>query len=166
VHSDPSGISGDGALAVVFGGFGFTSRQLAKHEAIYSQHGFECHSVLSSIRELITPDLAAQRGQLLAKEMMARDKDVVIHTVSGSFWTAIYTLSFLPAEWRDCHVRAIMFDSCPPMSNVQTFGGWLAWFLQVSVITHSFFVFFSSPRSTNVYFFVFHCTLTATRLRE
>ena len=50
--SSSSKISGDGALSVVFGGFGFTQRQIVKHEAIYREHGFECLPVLSSIPQL------------------------------------------------------------------------------------------------------------------
>lgn len=123
-------IQGGGSLAVVFGGFGFTQRQLAKHEELYKFHGFQCHPVLSTIRELITPELAAARGPVIAEQVMAANRDVVIHTVSGSFWTAMYMLAALPPKWREAHVRAIMFDSCPPCSDVQAFGGWLAWFLQ------------------------------------
>ena len=34
-------INGDGKTAVLFGGFGFTERAMAKHAALYSEHGFD-----------------------------------------------------------------------------------------------------------------------------
>ena len=125
-----SGVSGVGSRAVIFGGFGFTQRQLRKHEEIYREHGFECTPVLSSIQQLITPKIANERGAELAVELQKSDSPICIHTVSGSFWTALYTLAHCDADWRERCVRAIMFDSCPPKSDVAAFGGWLSWFLQ------------------------------------
>ena len=118
------------ACPQVFGGFGFTQRQLDKHEVVYRSHGFSVLPVLSSIKQLISVELAGQRGLELAQRIQEADEDVVIHTVSGSFWTAIFTLAAMDPAWRERRVRAIMFDSCPPESNVYAFGGWLSWFLQ------------------------------------
>ena len=36
-----SPIDGTGSTALIFGGFGFESRQMEKHAALYEQHGFE-----------------------------------------------------------------------------------------------------------------------------
>ena len=123
-------LNGEGSLAVVFGGFGFTERQLRKHEALYDEHGFKVMPVLSSIPQLISPKVACDRGPELAARVQEADQPVVIHTVSGSFWTAIFVLAHLEPDWRERNVRAIMFDSCPPKSDVYAFGGWLSWLLQ------------------------------------
>lgn len=56
-----SSIAGSGSLACVFGGFGFTTRQISKHEAIYHEHGFETLPVVSTIQQLISPTMAEQR---------------------------------------------------------------------------------------------------------
>lgn len=123
-------IKGEGATAVVLGGFGFTQRQLTKHEALYQEHGFEVLPVLSSITQLISVEQAGRRGAELAQRIQEEDSDIVIHTVSGSFWTAMFALAAMEPAWRERRVKAIMFDSCPPESNVYAFGGWLSWFLQ------------------------------------
>lgn len=128
--SSSSKISGDGALSVVFGGFGFTQRQIVKHEAIYREHGFECLPVLSSIPQLISPKVGWQRGPELAARVQEHDAPTVVHMVSGGFWTGVFMLAHLDEAWRERNIRAIMFDSCPPKSDVYAFGGWLAWFLQ------------------------------------
>ena len=125
-----STICGDGSLALVFGGFGFTERQLRKHEAIYREHGFECLPVLSTIPQLITPNIGWQRGPELAARVQEANVPTVIHTVSGSFWTAMFMLAHLDPAWREKNIKAIMFDSCPPKSDVYAFGGWLSWLLQ------------------------------------
>ena len=57
----------------------------------------------------------------------------VIHAVSGGFWTAMFMLHHMDAQWRDRNVRAIMFDSCPPKSDVYAFGGWLSWLIQAKI---------------------------------
>ena len=51
---------------MVFGGFGFTPRQLARHENLYRERGFAVEPVLSTIPELITPKVAWRRGPALA----------------------------------------------------------------------------------------------------
>ena len=66
-----STVKGEGSLAAVFGGFGFTERQLTKHEAVYREHGFDCLPVLSTIPQLISPKIAAQRGPELAAVVRA-----------------------------------------------------------------------------------------------
>jgi hypothetical protein len=119
-----------GSLAVVFGGFGFTQRQLSKHEQLYGEHGFDVMPVLSSIPQLISPKIAATRGRELAARVREVDSPTVIHMVSGSFWTGMYLLANLEPAWREQNVKAIMFDSCPPKSDVYAFGGWLSWLIQ------------------------------------
>ena len=80
-------INANGANAVVFGGFGFGKRQMAKHEALYTEHGFSITPVLASPFDLSSPAASAAKGRELAKAVMKQDKNVVIHTISGSFWT-------------------------------------------------------------------------------
>ena len=120
----------EGSLAVVFGGFGFTERQLAKHEALYREVGFDVLPVLSRIPQLISPKVGWIRGPELAARIQEADAPVAIHAVSGSFWTMMFTLAHMDPTWRAKNVKAIMFDSCPPKSDVYAFGGWLAWLLQ------------------------------------
>ena len=99
-------ISGDGAVAVVMGGFGFTQRALSKHEDLYRAHGFRVMPVISTINQLTNPRLfTEQRGPELAAQIQATNRDVVIHTVSGSFWTMMATLAAMDPEWRELHVR-------------------------------------------------------------
>lgn len=117
-------------LAVVFGGFGFTPRQLARHEGLYAEHGFNVLPVLSTVPQLVTPNIALKRAQDLASRMQSTNAPTVIHCVSGSFWTAMFALSHLDPDWREANIRAIMFDSCPPKSDIYAFGGWLSWLIQ------------------------------------
>ena len=123
-------VDGTGSLAMVFGGFGFTPRQLARHENLYRERGFEVEPVLSTIPELITPKVAWQRGPALAAKLQEADKPTVVHFVSGSFWTGMFMLAHLEPSFREKRIRAIMFDSCPPKSDVYAFGGWLSWLIQ------------------------------------
>ena len=123
-------VDGTGSLAMVFGGFGFTPRQLARHENLYRERGFAVEPVLSTIPELITPKVAWQRGPALAAKLQAADKPTVVHFVSGSFWTGMFMLAHLEPSFREKRIRAIMFDSCPPKSDVYAFGGWLSWLIQ------------------------------------
>lgn len=119
------------STAVVFGGFGFTQRQISKHEAIYREHGFNVLPVLSKVPQLITPVIAAQRAADIAQQLQEADQPTVVHMVSGSFWTGMYMLAHLEKSWRDRNIKAIMFDSCPPKSDVYAFGGWLSWLLKI-----------------------------------
>ena len=125
-----STVAGSGSLAVIFGGFGVTQRQLRKHEALYEEHGFDCMPIASSIPQLISPATGRKRGAELASAVQQADAPTVVHAVSGGFWTALFMLSSLEPKWRERNIRAIMFDSCPPKSDVYAFGGWLAWLLQ------------------------------------
>jgi len=126
-------ICGQHATAVVFGGFGFSERQIAKHAAIYEQHEFTVLPIVSKTVDLMTPLQCDRRGRELAAQLEAADRDVVLHTVSGSFWTMICTLVHLSPSWRERRVRAIMFDSCPPEDDIYAFGGWVAWLLQAKL---------------------------------
>ena len=123
-------VDGTGSLAMVFGGFGFTPRQLARHENLYRERGFAVEPVLSTIPELITPKVAWRRGPALAAKLQEADKPTVVHFVSGSFWTGMFMLAHLEPSFREKRIRAIMFDSCPPKSDVYAFGGWLSWLIQ------------------------------------
>jgi hypothetical protein len=117
-------VNGDGATAVVFGGFGFKEKQMKKHSDLYEQHNFNVLPVLSSVKQLTTPKEAETRGPTLAKELMRRDEPCVVHAISGSFWTMLYMFQNLDSEWKDKNIKAIVFDSCPPMSNKEAFAGW------------------------------------------
>ena len=57
-------IDGRNADAVVFGGFGFGPRQMAKHEALYSEHGFGIEPVVSTVKQMTTPAVANARGKV------------------------------------------------------------------------------------------------------
>lgn len=114
------------------GGFGFTQRQLSKHEALYNKHGFDVLPVLSTIPQLVMPRyFTDKRGPELAAQIQDRDQDTVIHVVSGSFWTMIATLAAMDPDWRERRLRAIMFDSAPPRADVYAFGGWASWYLNL-----------------------------------
>ena len=123
-------IDGSNATAVVLGGFGFKERQMAKHASLYSQFNFNVVPVLSSVKQLTTPMVGEKRGRELAEKIQVMDQPVVIHAVSGAFWTMIYMLEYMDKSWRDQHVKAIVFDSCPPESNIYAFGGWMAFMLK------------------------------------
>jgi hypothetical protein len=112
--------------AVVFGGFGFEKRQMAKHEALYTAHNFGIRPVLSSISQLTSPAEAESRGKELAQELMKLDQDLVVHGISGSIWTMMYMFSHMDPAWREERLKAIVFDSCPPKSDIYAFGGWLS----------------------------------------
>lgn len=123
-------IKGENATALVFGGFGFKERQMGKHASLYSQFGFKVLPVLSTVKQLTTPSVGEKRGKILADQVQSINQPVVIHVISGAFWTMIYTLEYMNKDWRDKHVKAIVFDSCPPMSDVHAFGGWMAFMLK------------------------------------
>jgi len=119
-------VDGSGKTAVVFGGFGFQEKQMAKHAALYDAHGFDVITSMGSIKDLTTPATAARRGAELAERVLAKGQPVVAHAISGSVWTMVYMLEALGQGWRDEHVRALAFDSCPPKSDIYAFGGFVA----------------------------------------
>ena len=123
-------ISGACSTAVVFGGFGFRSRQMKKHAALYEQYDFDVVDILSTVKELTTPSIGEARGKLLAEKIQKIDQPIVVHSISGSFWTMIYMFEHLDPEWREENVKAIVFDSCPPKSDIYAFGGWLSFMLK------------------------------------
>lgn len=63
---------------------------------------------------------------MFAAELEAENRPVVLHAVSGAFWTMLYTLQHLDRDWKEQNVRAVVLDSCPPKSDIYAFGGWLA----------------------------------------
>lgn len=81
---------------------------------------------MSSPFDLSSPKAASAKGKQLAAQLMEQDKDIACHAISGSVWTMIYMLSYMEPEWRDERVKAIMFDSSPPQSDIHAFGGWLS----------------------------------------
>ena len=123
-------INGRNSTALVFGGFGFRERQMVKHASLYGQFDFNVVPVLSSVIELTTPSIGERRGKDLADKLQTINQPLVIHVISGAFWTMIYTLEYMNKDWKDKHVKAIVFDSCPPMSDVYAFGGWMAFMLK------------------------------------
>ena len=123
-------ISGKNSTALVFGGFGFKDRQMNKHSSLYGQFDFNVLPVLSTVKQLTTVKDAELRGKQLAAKLQTINQPLAIHVISGAFWTMIYTLEYMDKDWRDDHVKAIVFDSCPPMSDVDAFGGWMAFMLK------------------------------------
>ena len=92
-------IDGQNADAVVFGGFGFGPRQMAKHEALYSEHGFGIEPVVSTVKQMTTPAVANARGK-----------------VSGWILTRMCKSSGNPttrSSLRSCK-RRIVTSSCTP----------------------------------------------------
>eukprot|EP00730_Choanoeca_flexa_P015245 TRINITY_DN6958_c0_g1_i2.p1 TRINITY_DN6958_c0_g1~~TRINITY_DN6958_c0_g1_i2.p1 ORF type:complete len:338 (+),score=49.85 TRINITY_DN6958_c0_g1_i2:143-1015(+) len=123
-------VDGHGKLAVIFGGFGFTKRQMAKHEAIYQEHGFETLPLFHSVTQMTSPNYGDKRGRELAELLAAKDQPMLFHCVSGSFWISLYVMNYLGEAYREKHLRAIAFDSCPPQPNTQAFAGWASFALQ------------------------------------
>jgi len=134
-------IDAQGANAVVFGGFGFGNRQMKKHEALYTEHGFSTTPVLSTVTQLSSPYHGDRRGKQLAEKLMEKDEELVLHAISGSVWTMIYMLHHMDPAWRDEKVKAIMFDSSPPKSDIYAFGGWLAFATKQPVMKNLAFIF-------------------------
>ena len=119
-------IDGSNATAVIFGGFGFKERQMSKHSSLYSRFNFNVVPILSSVKQLTTRTVASKRGKDLAEKIQRINQPVVLHSISGAFWTMIYMLEYMDKGWRDEHIKAVVFDSCPPESDIYAFGGWLA----------------------------------------
>tara|TARA_B110000208_G_C11613255_1_gene374416 strand:- start:35 stop:745 length:711 start_codon:yes stop_codon:yes gene_type:complete len=113
-----------------------TPRQLRRHTELYEELGdsFETLSVLPTIFEMTHPKNAEREGERLAKSIMktADGRDVVFHVISGSFWLSMITMSYIPRALREKSVRAITFDSTPPMSDIYAFGGWLCYALRIN----------------------------------
>lgn len=124
-------INGKGSTAVIFGGFGFTERAMAKHAALYETHNFDTVGILSPIIDLTTPAIAEKKALEMAKQIVDMNQPTVCHFISGSIWTGLYVFDYLDQVggigWRDEHVKAICFDSCPPKSDIYAFGGFLAY---------------------------------------
>ena len=123
-------INGENCTALVLGGFGFKERQMQKHATLYEKFDFNVVPILSSVRELTTPLIGEKRAPKIAEQLQAINQPMVIHAISGSVWTMFYILQYMDKEWRDKNVKAIVFDSCPPKSDVYAFGGWLAFMLK------------------------------------
>jgi hypothetical protein len=135
-------------LVVMWGGFGMTPRQLRRHTGLYEELDgkFETLSVLPTIFEMTHPRNAEREGKRLAASIIeqAAGRDVVFHVISGSFWISMITMSYIPRALRERSVRAITFDSTPPMSDIYAFGGWLCYALKLdatrwkNVVAHLF----------------------------
>ena len=127
-------INGNNKTAVILGGFGFTERAMAKHAALYSEHGFDVVPVLSTIKELTTPTVVNKRGETIAQRVVDLNQPTVVHMISGSVWTGICMFDHMDGlggkGWKDQHVKGIVFDSCPPKSDTFAFGGFVAFRFQ------------------------------------
>jgi hypothetical protein len=60
----------------------------------------------------------------------AKDQPMLFHCVSGSFWISLYVMEYLGQAYREEHLRAIAFDSCPPRAGTAAFAGWASFALQ------------------------------------
>ena len=123
--NSPQTFDGKNAIAVILGGFGSRERQMKRHSALYNKHNFNVMPVMSGMLELTTPEVASARGKTLALKLQAANVPIVVHTISASFWTVIYMLEHLDKSWKEENVKAIVFDSCPAMSDLEAFEGWL-----------------------------------------
>ena len=123
-------INGNNKTAVLLGGFGFTERAMAKHSALYEEHGFSVIPVLSGIKDLTTPSTSEKRGRRIAEQVIELNQPTVVHMISGSVWTGMYMFDHLDEfggkGWKDTNVKGIVFDSCPPKSDTLAFGGFVA----------------------------------------
>ena len=59
-------LDGSRATALVLGGVGFRERHIAKHSSLYGKFNFNTMSVLSTIKELSTPNVSLKRGKDLS----------------------------------------------------------------------------------------------------
>jgi len=123
-------INGKNSTAVVLGGFGFKNRHINKYSSLYNQFDFNVLPVLSSIKEMTHPSIMMRRGKNLTDQLQKIDQPLVIHVISGAFFTMIWTLEHMNKDWREKYIRAMVFDSCPPMSDVYAFGGTMAYMLK------------------------------------
>ena len=135
--TSPPTFDGKNATAVILGGFGSRESQMKRHSALYHKHNFNVMPIMSGMLELTTPDVASVRGKTLAKKLQNANQPIVVHTISASFWTVIYMLEHLDKSWKEEKVKAIVFDSCPAMSDSEAFEGWLAVRLEQTSL-HSF----------------------------
>jgi len=124
--TETSLVDGQNATAVILGGVGSRERQIKRHSALYKKHNFNVMPIMSGMLDLTTPEVAAVRGKALAIKLQSENQPIVIHTISASFWTVIYMLENLDKDWREEKIKAIVFDSCPAMSDIEAFGGWMA----------------------------------------
>lgn len=51
------------------------------------------------------------------------NQPLVFHSISGSFWMTLYIMEYLGRDWCEENLRAIVFDSCPPMSDIYGMDG-------------------------------------------
>lgn len=119
-------VDGHNATAVILGGVGSRESQIKRHSALYKKHNFNVMPILSGMLDLTTPEVAAVRGKALAIKLQNDNQPIVIHTISASFWTVMYMLENFDKDWREEKIKAIVFDSCPAMSDIEAFGGWMA----------------------------------------
>ena len=127
-------INGKNSTALVLGGFGFKEKHINRYSSLYTEFDFNVLPILSSVKELTYPIIAVRRGKNLADQLQKINQPLAIHVISGSFWTMIYALEYMEKDWRDKYVRAIVLDSCPLMSNIYTFGGWLSFALKLNYL--------------------------------
>ena len=124
--SSSKSLDAQNATAVILGGFGSRERQMRRHSALYNKYNFNIMPVMSGMLELTTPDVASERGKALATKLQNANKPIAIHTISASFWTVMYMFENMDKDWREKNVKTIVFDSCPAMSDIDAFGGWMA----------------------------------------
>ena len=123
-------VSGKNATAVIFGGFGFGEKQMLKYSSLYDNYNFKVCPVLMNVKEMTTPAVLWKRAKPLAEELQNKNQPVVVHCVSGSFWTMITMFELMDKDWREKYIKAIVFDSTPPYSDIYAFGGWLSFRLK------------------------------------
>ena len=113
------------ATAVICGGFLFRDRHLRKYSALYEQHNLNVMPILSRFKELTTPSVFSKKAKLLAEKLQQMNQPLAIHIISGSFGMAIDMLGYMDKNWRERNVKALVFDSAPPMDNINGIKGWL-----------------------------------------
>ncbi len=119
-------------LTILFSGFGFTPKHTAAHAKLYNSLGGSTIDVNLSVFELTRPAGGPNNGASIVDRVREADpsgeRPLTAHVISGSYWMFLYTMAAMTPEERSRFV-GIFFDSTPPTSDVDAFGGWAAFAL-------------------------------------
>lgn len=121
--------------AIVFSGFNFNNKHLAKHVNLYKRYGARTHPFKFSVIQMTNPRTGLENGFNIMKTVnkIPQDEPIVAHVISGSFWLFLYGLRAMTPSMRN-RIRGIVFDSSPPTSYVDAFAGWAANSLQMQYL--------------------------------
>ena len=119
-------------LTLLFAGFGFTPKHIAAHAKLYRGLGGTTIDINLSVLDLTRPSGGPKHGTAIVDRLREADptgtRPLTAHVISGSYWMFLYTLLAMTPEERSRFV-GLFFDSTPPTSGVDAFGGWAAFAL-------------------------------------